>query len=322
MEYWRKALGKIFLSHASADKGFVRRLKGRLEEEGYETWLDEKDLLVGDPLATKIFEAIHSARVVIVVVSEASITSNWLKHEVNAAARRMVEGKCRLIPVLIGNVEPPAEVESLLYADCRKGRHGTRRILEALEYEASQFPIPGPSLESSDSLARLVELRRLEEEEEFDGAGSASADVSATRSMDWDFLTIREEGLEADIVVDHVLDHSQRGAPITNDDWTDWRDRVFDEIGERYALLVSERSVDQVLEAKLTKHSECIWYETEEPKLFRGSGAALLLVTGGQTTTAKAHECLREARELLTSFIREAKPSVVDELGGIDRSGS
>jgi hypothetical protein len=97
--------------YASADKAFVRRLKRRLEEEGYETLLDEKDLLVGDPLATKIFEAIHTARVVIVVVSEASVASNWLKHEVNAAARRMVEGRCRLIPVLIGNVEPPAEVE-------------------------------------------------------------------------------------------------------------------------------------------------------------------------------------------------------------------
>lgn len=312
MEYWRKALGKIFLSHASVDKAFVRRLKRRLEEEGYDTWLDEKDLLVGDPLATKIFEAIHTARVVIVVVSEASVASNWLKHELNAAARRMVEGKCRLIPVLIGNVEPPAEVESLLYADCRKGRrHGVRRILEALKYEASQFPIPGPSMESSDSLARLVELRRLEEEV-FDGGGSASADVSATRSMDWEFLTVREQDFEADIVLDHVLDHLQEGTPITNDDWTDWRERVFEEIGERYALLVSERFAGRTLEGRLTRHSECLWSEEEEPKLFTSSGVALLIVTGGQTTTVKARESLREARELLTQFIREAKPSGIN----------
>ncbi len=69
MDYRKKALGKIFLSYVRPDKRFFRQLKRRVEEEGYETWIDEKDLRVGDALVTKILEAIEDARVVIVVVS-------------------------------------------------------------------------------------------------------------------------------------------------------------------------------------------------------------------------------------------------------------
>jgi len=70
-------LGKIFLSHSSIDKPFVRKLDQHLKRAGYETWLDEKELIGGDPLAKEIGKAIEAARLINVVVSDASTRSRW-----------------------------------------------------------------------------------------------------------------------------------------------------------------------------------------------------------------------------------------------------
>jgi hypothetical protein len=44
-------LGKVLISHTAADKPFVRRLASRLEKSLFHVWLDEHDLIAGDPLA-------------------------------------------------------------------------------------------------------------------------------------------------------------------------------------------------------------------------------------------------------------------------------
>jgi hypothetical protein len=117
-------LGKVFISHSAVDKAFVRMLAHKIEKAGFRVWLDEKELLVGDSLPKKISEAIKSASVVLVVVSSASIQSRWLSFELNQATQKMVEGKCRVIPVVIEQTELPPEVTGLLYADFTSGEDG------------------------------------------------------------------------------------------------------------------------------------------------------------------------------------------------------
>lgn len=91
-------LGKIFISHTEADKPFVRLLADRITKGGFQVWLDERDLVVGDPLAENISKALTSARVVLVIVSSTSVNSRWLRYELNLATERMVKGLCRVIP--------------------------------------------------------------------------------------------------------------------------------------------------------------------------------------------------------------------------------
>jgi len=55
-------LGKIFISHTTAHKPFVRRLAARLEESHFHTWLDEQDLIAGDPLPQSIGKALQAER--------------------------------------------------------------------------------------------------------------------------------------------------------------------------------------------------------------------------------------------------------------------
>jgi hypothetical protein len=129
-------LGKVFISHSSIDKPFVRRLSRKLEKEGFRVWLDKRELVAGDPLGKKISEALERARAVLVVVSKSSSKSNWLAFELNKATSRMVKGECRVIPVVIDKKELPAEVAGLAYADFTSSfEFGIRAVITALEYE-------------------------------------------------------------------------------------------------------------------------------------------------------------------------------------------
>ena len=43
---------QLFLSHSSADDGFVRELRQALADLGQEVWIDSRQLKGGDPLLT------------------------------------------------------------------------------------------------------------------------------------------------------------------------------------------------------------------------------------------------------------------------------
>ena len=101
-------LGKVFISHTAADKPFVRRLAARLEKSQFHVWLDEHDLIAGDPLPETIGKALQAAKVILVVVSEASVASKWLRYELNVATERMIKGECRVIPIVIDQTALPA----------------------------------------------------------------------------------------------------------------------------------------------------------------------------------------------------------------------
>jgi hypothetical protein len=171
--------GKIFISHSSTDKPFVRRLAKGLEQAGYSVWLDEKELRVGDALSAEISAALKASPVVIVVVSPSSVKSKWLDYELSIATERMIKGDCRVIPVVIGDVTPPAQVTGLLYADFRKGfAPGVRAITSALEHEKRSRSANAPIyVRVREAVSRA-----------FNGIGYAS--VVGYKGDDWSLVSI------------------------------------------------------------------------------------------------------------------------------------
>jgi hypothetical protein len=229
-------LGKIFISHSSRDKRFVRLLAARLWEEGYQIWLDEKELVPGDALAERLSDALAQSRVVAVVITPNSIASNWLKFELNKATEKMVKGECRLIPLLRGDVEPPNELKSLIYADFRKSfSTGMKAVLAALNAEASH------ALRGS-----WAELRVLLGEV-FDHEGNASK-VGGYDSLDWDYVQIegvfdRAQGDpfdDADIIYDIVHDYLGKREPLDGHWWNEYLDSR-NQYPASFHLVVSER---------------------------------------------------------------------------------
>jgi predicted nucleotide-binding protein len=60
----------IFISHSSKDKDIARRLSGDLWTLGYEPWLDEWEISVGECILTSIEKSIDQAAFVVVLLSK------------------------------------------------------------------------------------------------------------------------------------------------------------------------------------------------------------------------------------------------------------
>lgn len=108
---------KVFISHASEDKErFVLDFGEKLRNKGVDAWIDEWEMHPGDSLVDKIFEdGIGQSDVVIVVLSENSINKKWVIEELNVATLRRIEGKARIIPIIINDfVTVPTSLNHLI----------------------------------------------------------------------------------------------------------------------------------------------------------------------------------------------------------------
>ncbi|HKQ53773.1 MAG TPA: toll/interleukin-1 receptor domain-containing protein [Pyrinomonadaceae bacterium] len=229
-------LGKVFISHSSVDKPFVRRLAGRIKKAGFQIWLDEHELVVGDPLGKRIADALIEAKVVLVVVSASSVKSKWLRYELSLATERMVKGACRVIPIVIDDVPLPPEVTGLIYSDFKSSfSFGIKGILTALEYEASQV---------ASTKGFWEEVRDLLEEI-FDNSGFASVS-GEYQSKDYDFVTVRVPSAHFDdteVVYEVIPAYGASVKPLTEVWWSEYQSAI-EELGEKLFLIVTERPVD------------------------------------------------------------------------------
>ena len=140
---------RVFLSHSSLDKErFATGFAERLRANGVEVWYDDWELRPGDSLVDRIFEhGLGNADVFIVILSANSIDSKWVKEELNNAAIRTIEGQCRIVPVVLDDVEVPAVLRDKLYqeiADCTAYEDAFRRILDGIFNERTKPALGRP----------------------------------------------------------------------------------------------------------------------------------------------------------------------------------
>ncbi|MGH8552188.1 MAG: toll/interleukin-1 receptor domain-containing protein, partial [Methylococcales bacterium] len=76
---------RLFISHRSKDKGFVRDLSQALASFDLDVWIDSREMRGGDPLWPEIQQAIADAAAYLVVVSVDSLQSNWVGKELRLA---------------------------------------------------------------------------------------------------------------------------------------------------------------------------------------------------------------------------------------------
>jgi hypothetical protein len=128
---------KVFISHSSLDKGFVRMLATDLAEAGHAPWLDEWKIRVGESIPLKISEGIKSSDVVVVVLSEHAVSSRWVENEWHAKYwDEITEGRIRVLPILLRRCEIPTLLKHKKYADFTgKYNDGLADILTALSDE-------------------------------------------------------------------------------------------------------------------------------------------------------------------------------------------
>jgi hypothetical protein len=130
----------IFISYSHADKAFATTLAAQLVKHRTHVWIDEWELKVGDSLIDRIQEAVQSATALLVIVSRASVASEWCKKEMSAGLLRELEEKrVVVLPVLVEDCEIPLFLRGKLYADFRTDPDsGLNAVLTAVAPFASQ----------------------------------------------------------------------------------------------------------------------------------------------------------------------------------------
>lgn len=124
----------VFISYSHPDAEFVDRLAGELIRARKPVWVDRYELRAGDSLIGRIQEEITKAGAMLVVLSEASVNSEWCKKELSAGLiRELEEKRVVVIPVLIEDCSIPIFLRDKKYADFRTSfDKGLGEILESL----------------------------------------------------------------------------------------------------------------------------------------------------------------------------------------------
>lgn len=125
---------KIFISHSSKDKPFVRRLKKDLELNYINSWLDEDELLPGDSIVDKLNSALKESTHFMIILSPNSVVSDWVKLELDNVLQYVEdETLSKIIPIHYRKCEIPEILKPILNIDLTKEtvylRHGELEFL-------------------------------------------------------------------------------------------------------------------------------------------------------------------------------------------------
>jgi TIR domain len=124
----------IFISYSHADKAFADKLAFNLVKHDAHVWVDSWELNVGDSILNRVQEAIQSSSALLIILSKASVASEWCKKELNAGLmRELDEKKVIVLPVLVEDCEIPVFLREKLYADFRKDfKSGLQALVDAV----------------------------------------------------------------------------------------------------------------------------------------------------------------------------------------------
>ncbi|MFO7685108.1 MAG: tetratricopeptide repeat protein [Desulfobacterales bacterium] len=126
---------KVFLCHASEDKGRVREIWRKLKADGFSPWLDKEDLLPGQLWMEEIPRVIRSAACMLVFLSTRSVAKRgYIQKEYKLALETLdeiPEGKIFLIPVRIDDCKIPDRFSGIHCCDLFV-EDGYERIVKAV----------------------------------------------------------------------------------------------------------------------------------------------------------------------------------------------
>jgi hypothetical protein len=145
-EQSRQETPKVFISHATADKDrFVLTFAARLRNNGVDAWVDQWEMNPGDSLVEKIFEqGLKDAQAMIVVLSNHSIKSKWVREELNVAMVQKIEKSTKLIPVRLDSCDVPECLRATIredIVDLVAYEPQFRRILNAIHGQYERPPL-------------------------------------------------------------------------------------------------------------------------------------------------------------------------------------
>lgn len=137
----------IFISYSRRELGFVDDLVSRLEARQYNVWLDYRVLIPGVPWAEQIEKGLHGSDTVLLVVSKAAISSDFVALE----WKHFLETNKRVILLIFEAVDLPPELEKFEWVDFRSSiKAGLDELFSQLEKPIQEeHPVPETGFKAS-----------------------------------------------------------------------------------------------------------------------------------------------------------------------------
>lgn len=202
-EEWKKfvpaprALGSgevwnVFLSYRSANRAWVLSLYDVLREYGHTVFLDQVALAAGDELITRLEDALRASQAGVLVWSNASRDSDWVRREYQVMERQAERRKFRFVPVRLDGEELPEFAANRIFLDFHAYPDGPNggellRLLHAvvgvpLSPEAARFAHhqDEASSQAADQIGAAIRNGRAERLLELFSAGGLPWQSSAT----------------------------------------------------------------------------------------------------------------------------------------------
>jgi hypothetical protein len=120
-------MGSLYISYSHKDRDYVQKLAAKLEDEGFEVWIDER-LDYGTDWPIEIQKRLDACDALILVMTPRSLVSKWVQNELNRALRK---GK-PIFPLLLEGSEPWLAVESTQLIDVSGGIMPDERLFGRL----------------------------------------------------------------------------------------------------------------------------------------------------------------------------------------------
>jgi hypothetical protein len=134
----------VFISHVRTDEAWADSIADRLRKEGFDVDLPREAVAASKPITPAIQNAVTSPEQVVVLISEQSSASPWVRAEIVLA---LADGK-RVLPVRVEPDAPlPADLARFVFVDAAatSANEAADRVITALA--GQQLPAPPVSEE-------------------------------------------------------------------------------------------------------------------------------------------------------------------------------
>jgi hypothetical protein len=136
---------KVFVSHSSADKEFVRRLVQDLQNADVPVWFDEREIELGDSIFRAINEALENTEYLLLIHSRHGAVSPWVQAEVASVFEHHIkEEGVAIITCVLDDTQLPPLLRDRLWVDFRNSyEQAVRKLIGFFRKENSKVGCAG-----------------------------------------------------------------------------------------------------------------------------------------------------------------------------------
>lgn len=155
---------RVFVSYSHRDKENVWPIASYLGRLGLKVWMDINEMVAGQKIINEISEAVSKADLYFVFLSNNSIKSNWVMHELNTAITlETTTGRPIVIPIVLEQCEFPICLRDRIYIDSTGSFAQTKeKIKKAVITYSEPLGIDIIEQKSSDKKELILSSVKLE----------------------------------------------------------------------------------------------------------------------------------------------------------------